>query len=49
MKTKCECGKEITKQRDKQNDDIAEKTKTTKLDMCDECWDSYCEHATTGN
>ena len=45
---KCECGKEITEIQDMENEKIAQKSKTKKLDMCIYCWISYCNHATTG-
>jgi len=46
---KCECGKEITKEQDLENDKIARDSKTKKVDMCDDCWASYCDHAITGD
>ena len=46
---KCECGREITDEQDKKNREIAQETKSPKLNMCDNCWWDYCEHAITGN
>lgn len=46
---KCDCGQEITAEQDKLNAEIAEETKTPKLDMCDRCWLDYCHHAVTGD
>lgn len=45
---KCECGKIISKERDLGNNKIAKETNTPKLNMCDECWIDYCEHAVMG-
>ena len=44
----CECDREITKVQDKENEKIAQESKTKKLDMCGYCWISYCHHAFTG-
>lgn len=46
---KCKCGVVITEEQDKENERIAEESKTPKLDMCIVCWLEYAEHATTGN
>jgi len=46
---KCECGREITKIQDKENEEIAQESKTKKLNMCCYCWIHYCHHATTGD
>ena len=46
---KCEdCGKEISKEQDKENSRIAEKTQTKKLNMCSNCWTDFCYHVETG-
>jgi len=46
---RCECGKEISEERDRDNEKIAQESKTPKLHMCDDCWWRFCEHAITGN
>lgn len=45
---KCECGKEITEIQNSINEDCAQRTKTEKLNLCESCWISYCDHAITG-
>ena len=45
---KCKCGKIITEEQDIKNKIVANETNTPKLDICDECWVNYCNHAVTG-
>jgi len=46
---KCECGQEITKKQDLENEQVAKETKSKKLNMCDKCWTTYANHAITGD
>ncbi len=46
---KCECGVVISKEQDEENTTIAAATNTPKLNLCLDCWFSYCYHAETGN
>ena len=51
MRLKClpkTCGKEITEEQDKVNQQIADESQTEKLDMCPECWQAYIYHISTG-
>lgn len=45
---KCKCGNEITIEQDKENQEIADMSKTEKLNMCKKCWTDYCDHAVDG-
>lgn len=45
---KCDCGKEITQEQEAINISISQKSRTPKLDMCNDCWIDYVFHATTG-
>jgi len=47
---KCtDCGKELSKEQEKNNEEIAVKSGTKRLDMCGNCWAEYCHHAETGD
>lgn len=46
---KCECGIEITKEQDKENERIAKESRTKKVNMCADCWNDYTDHVLTGN
>lgn len=35
------CGKELSKEQEKHNERIAEKSGTKRLDVCDNCWADY--------
>ncbi len=46
---KCtDCGKELSKEQEKRNEEIAAKSGTKRLDICGNCWAEYCWHAETG-
>ena len=45
---KCECGKILSELEKDTNEYIAKKTKSKRLDLCQVCWDEYCNHAITG-
>jgi len=47
---KCtDCGKELSKEQEKRNEEISQKSKTKKLNMCANCWSDFCHHAETGD
>ena len=43
-----DCGKELSKKQEEHNEEIAMKTGTKRMDMCENCWADYCHHALTG-
>lgn len=45
---KCDCGKEITQEQEAININISQKSRTPKLNMCNDCWIDYVHHAITG-
>jgi len=46
---KCDCGERMTEAEIKKSKDIAKRSKTPLVYMCEDCWHNYCEHAITGN
>jgi len=45
---KCECGKKLTDEEIKTNQQIAKSTKTKNMELCETCWFAFCDHAITG-